>query len=87
MEALCYCDLDWPLLIRIFDYQPNEKHRLIGSFETTLQLLMDNISAKGNADRDAAFDILKQGEDANTGIHTRKGLVVVVKADYVERAN
>ncbi|GKY98190.1 hypothetical protein MPSEU_000776800 [Mayamaea pseudoterrestris] len=82
LEELCYCDLDWPLLIRVFDYQANGNHRVIGSFETTLQLMMNNVSVRGNADRRTAFEILKEGEDDNQNLHMTRGLIVIVKAVY-----
>jgi hypothetical protein len=82
LEALCYCDLSWPLLIRVCDYQSTGNHRIIGCFETNLQLLMDNVSVKGNADRSKAFDVLREREDDNTNLHTTRGLIVVVTADY-----
>ena len=82
VEELCYCDLEWPLLIRLFDFQPNGNHRVIGSFETTLQLLMDFVSVRGNADRRTALEILKEGQDDNLDLHTTRGLIVVVKADF-----
>jgi len=30
LEELCYCDLDWPLRITIFDWEKSGKHKLIG---------------------------------------------------------
>lgn len=30
LEELCYCDLDCPLRISIFDWEKNAKHKLIG---------------------------------------------------------
>ena len=30
LEELCYCDLDWPLRISIFDWERSGKHKLIG---------------------------------------------------------
>lgn len=30
LEALCYCDLDWPLRITILDWERDGKHKVIG---------------------------------------------------------
>lgn len=30
LEALCYCNLDWPLRITILDWERNHKHKVIG---------------------------------------------------------
>lgn len=76
LEELCYGDLSCPLKVSVLDHEPNGKHRLIGEFETTIQMLIDRISQRGNADRDRAFEIFKTND-----LTKSYGLVVVVKAD------
>jgi hypothetical protein len=75
LEELCYGDLSWPLKITVFDHQESGKHREIGDFETSVQELAQRVSIRGNADRERAFEIAKEGK-ANT-----RGLIVVLKAD------
>ena len=76
LEELCYCDLSCPLKVSVLDHERDGKHRLIGEFETNIQMLIDRISQRGNADRDRAFEIFKSGD-----LTKSYGLVVVVKAD------
>lgn len=74
LEELCYCDLDWPLRITILDWQGNGKHRIIGTFETTVRNLVERISVHGNADRENAYELFKENRT------TKRGLVVILKA-------
>ena len=76
LEELCYGDLMCPLKISVYDHEGNGKHRLIGEFETNIQMLRDRVSIKGNADRERAFEIFADEQD-----HATRGLIVVVKAD------
>lgn len=39
LEELCYCDLDWPLRISIFDWEKSGKHKLIGQVRLFVSLL------------------------------------------------
>ena len=75
VEALCYCDEDWPLRLIVCDWQKNGKHRTLGYSETTLKDLRDKVAKDGNADRTSALPISIEG--ALTTI----GLIVVLKAD------
>lgn len=75
LEAVCYCDIDWPLRITIFDWERNGKHKLIGQFDTTVNELKSRVSVHGNADQDCAFELVKEGRD------TSRGLVVVLRAN------
>jgi Ca2+-dependent lipid-binding protein len=75
LEELCYCDLDWPLRITIFDWQGNGKHRIIGMIETTVRNLQERISVHGNADREHAYELFKENRT------TKRGLVVILKAN------
>lgn len=85
LEELCYCDTSWPLKISVWDYQENGKHRVIGEYETTLELLQQHIAIKGNADRDRALEILGQSK-SDPGRLRKRGLIVVLQVD-VEREN
>lgn len=75
LEELCYCDLEWPLRIEIFDWNSNGKHRNIGKFETNVKTLQSRVSVNGNADRESAFELFKEGRE------TKRGLVVILAAD------
>lgn len=75
LEELCYGDLAWPLKITIFDHNQVRRHLEIGHFETCLQELAGRISVRGNADRERAFEIAREG-------HTKtRGLIVVLKVE------
>lgn len=80
LEELCYGKLDWPLKISVFDHNENGVHRKIGEFETTIAELQDRIAIKGNADRERAFQISKEGR------FKTYGLVCVLKADLLDGA-
>lgn len=75
LEELCYCDLEWPLKIAVYDWEKSGNHRPIGEFEVTTQKLIERIAVKGNADREQAFELVLD-EKAKL-----KGLVCVLKAD------
>ena len=75
LEELCYCDLEWPLKVTVYDWEKSGKHRPIGEFEVTAQKLMERIAVKGNADREQAFELVLD-EKAKL-----KGLVCVLKAE------
>ena len=81
LEELCYCDLNWPLKITIWDHNDNGKHTVIGEFETTIEQLQERISIKGNADREQAIP-LSQEKKLKT-----YGLVVVLKATIKKEGN
>lgn len=74
LEELCYCDLDWPLKLTVFDWEKNGKHRAIGEFEVTAQKMIDQVAIRGNADRDLSFQLV-----LNEKIKL-KGLLCVLKA-------
>jgi hypothetical protein len=75
LADLCYCNLDWPLKISVFDWEASGIHRCIGEFEVTTQKLIDRIAIRGNADREQAFDLVLD-EKAQL-----KGLVCVLAAE------
>lgn len=80
LEELCYCDLNWPLKLTVFDYQENGSHRVIGEVETTTQLLSQAIAFRGNADREKALEIFGESKSKSRHLKTR-GLLVILKAD------
>lgn len=81
LEELCYCDLDWPLKIAVYDWESSGKHRPIGEFCTSTRELIERIAVKGNADREQAFDLVLDKKEK------LKGLVCVLKAGVtLERA-
>ena len=75
VEALCYCNEEWPLRLVVWDWQKNGKHRTLGYCETSLKDLRYKEAKGGNADRSSALPISIEG--AATTI----GLIVVLKAD------
>lgn len=78
LEELCYGKLDWPLKITVFDHNDNGVHRIIGEFETTIAELQDRIAIKGNADREQAIPLSKEGK------FKTYGLLCVLKATIEE---
>lgn len=78
LEEACFGDLDWPLRIIVYDHQVSGKHRPIGQFETSLQTLSERVAFRGNADRQAAFEIFS---DNDKGDNRTRGLIVVLKCD------
>lgn len=75
LEELCYGDLEWPLKFTVFDYNANGKHHEIGDVETSVKELVSRVAIRGNADRELAFEISKEGKDKT------RGLIVTLKAD------
>jgi hypothetical protein len=75
LEELCYCDINWPLLITVYDWNANGKHTEVGQFETTVKTLMGQVAVKGNADRERAFPLFHKT--------STKGLIVVLEAQIV----
>jgi Ca2+-dependent lipid-binding protein len=75
LEELCYGDLSWPIKITIFDHNDRKKHKEIGSCESTIQEMTQRISVRGNADRERAFEIMKEGKTKT------RGLIVVLQAE------
>jgi len=75
LETICYGDLDWPLKITVYDFQQSGRHRIIGQCETTVNMLMERVAIRGNADRELAYEIYTEGKTKT------RGLVVVLKAD------
>ena len=80
LEELCYCDLDWPIKLSVWDFQENGAHRIIGEVETTLQLLTQTVASKGNADREKALEVIGESKSKSKNLRTR-GLLVVLKAN------
>jgi hypothetical protein len=68
LEELCYGKLDWPLKITVFDHNDNGVHRAIGEFETTIAELQERIAVKGNADREQAIPISREGKFKTYGL-------------------
>lgn len=80
LETLCYGDLNWPLKITVLDHNDNGIHRVIGEFETRVTDLQNQIAIKGNADREMAIPLIKQGK------FKTYGLICVLKATVEEAA-
>jgi len=84
LEELCYANLNHPLRITVYDHEENGKHRLIGSCETTVPLLQQHISQRGNADRELAYKLFKEQEDLRRSTNRDpkvRGLIVVLQAE------
>lgn len=78
LEEMCYGKLDWPLQVAVYDWNENGEHTMIGSFESSVLDLQGQIGIKGNADRELAIPIGKEGKTK------RYGLVCVLDASVVE---
>lgn len=81
LEELCYCDLDWPLKVSVYDWEKSGKHRLIGDFEVTAQTMIENVITNGNADWEQGFGLIL-GEKAKF-----KGLINILKAELTLEEN
>jgi C2 domain len=79
LEELCYGDINWPMKITVYDYNRNGTHKEIGGFETSIHEMSQRVAIRGNADREVAFELLK--EDTNNNNARTSGLVVVLQAD------
>lgn len=79
LEALCNGDLNYPMRIEVHDHNKSGRHTKIGACETTVANMIENIAVKGNADRDKAFELYREGdpEDAH-------GQICVLKAEIFE---
>lgn len=75
LEELCYCNLEWPLRFMIFDWERDGDHKVIGHFDTNVEELKSRVSVRGNADRESAFVLVKEGRES------QRGLAVILKAD------
>ena len=80
LEELCYGKLDWPLKISVYDHNESGVHREIGEVETTIGELQNRIAIKGNADRDQAISISREGKLKTYG------LLCVLEAELVSYA-
>jgi hypothetical protein len=76
LEELCYGDINWPIRVTVYDYNASGRHREIGMFETSIhEMSHQRVAVRGNADREAAFEISKEDRG------TTRGLIVVLKAE------
>jgi Ca2+-dependent lipid-binding protein len=75
LEELCYGKLDWPLKVTVYDHNSNGNHRLIGEFETNVADLQVRKAIRGNADREQAVTLSKEGKCKTYG------LLCVLKAE------
>lgn len=78
LEELCYGKLDWPLKISVYDHNSAKDHTLIGEFETNIPDLQTQLSIKGNADRERAITLSREGKIKVYG------LLCILKADVVD---
>ena len=77
LEELCYGQLDWPLRITVWDHNDDGKHTLIGEVaETKIQVLQEQLSIKGNADREKAIPITRPDKNYKT-----YGLLCILQAE------
>lgn len=79
LEELCYGDVNWPMKVTVYDYNRNGVHKEIGVFETSIHEMSQRVAIRGNADREVAFELLK--EDSNTNTAKTSGLVVVLQTE------
>ena len=65
--------------VTVYDYNRNGVHKEIGMFETSIHEMSQRVAVRGNADREVAFEILK--EDSNTNTAKTRGFVVVLQTE------
>lgn len=80
LEELCNGNLDHDIRISVKDHNKNRRHRTIGSIETTLRQIQERVAVKGNADREKALDLHREGDPDS------HGLICVLKADLTGAA-
>lgn len=79
LEELCNCDIQWPLKITVWDWEKRGRHRVIGSFGTSVAKIMANIAIRGNADRQNSFLIFRdKGSKDGRDLRGRGRLVVLM---------
>ena len=76
LEELCNGDLNYPIRVSVLDHNKKRRNVFIGSFETTFARMQERISVRGNADREKAFELYREGDVGET-----LGLVCVLKAE------
>ena len=79
LEELCYGEVNWPMKITVYDYNRNGVHKEIGMFETTIHEMSQRLAVRGNADREVAYELLKENSDSNTA--KTRGFVVVLQTE------
>ena len=75
LEELCNGDENYPIRISVLDHNHGGRHKFIGAFETTLARMKEQISVRGNADREKAFELYQEG------VVDTHGLVCVLQVD------
>ena len=86
LEQFCHLDLDLPLQIVVFDWEKKGRHRRLGeSMETTVRGIVSQVSVRGNADKESAFEIFQQSaeEESRSGENYVWGLVSVLSAQIM----
>lgn len=76
MNKLCQGDRNAPILIAVYDWEKSGRHRSMGSFETTVNALVQSVVREGqgkNVDMSKAYSLYKSGKDY--------GKIVVTCAD------
>lgn len=82
LSRLCEGDLKRPVMVKVYNWQKNGKHQVMGSFETTVDGFMAaqvGVGTGGRVDTSKAFSALKRGK-------LMGGQVVVVSARVVGAA-
>lgn len=81
LEELCYCDLNWPIKVTVYDYNHSGKHIEIGMFETCITEMTRRISKRGNADRDMAYELVAPSSVRTTSNESNitRGLIVILQ--------
>lgn len=78
LEKLCNCNLRKELKITLWDYESKRKPRLIGELPVSIDILRENVTIGGNANRERALSFRDKVGDAD---EEEVGLLVVIKAD------
>lgn len=80
LEKLCNCNLRKELKITLWDYESKRKPRLIGELPVSIDMLRQNVTIGGNANRKRALSFRDKVGDAD---EEEVGLLVVIKADII----
>lgn len=70
LESLCFCDINWPIKIVVFDHNRKTDHENIGEVETTVAAICQKIALRGNADRETSLKLYK-ASDVNDSTNTK----------------
>jgi Ca2+-dependent lipid-binding protein len=66
LENICFCDVNWPIKLVVYDHNRRKESESIGEIETTVAVLCQKLAIRGNADRETAFKLYKATDSNDT---------------------